>query len=265
MKWNFFRARRLACLRACYVVAFVTIAALCLWTVPGEAVDLAKGVVKGRITDKNGRPASGVRVKVMDDDDPSAEEMASGFTDTNGNYQLRYEGKHWDASPSHAWTIWRPDIFIRVSAAVKGWCDDGEWDSTRRWLHLGDSGVTSNHPLRDDLTKNLRLRNYPLDDPRVQQFVDRKSMCCSVDFPFHYSCFGCAASGEKIEWGEFNTSRPLRGLAAGFLRNRDACPPISIACRGAGHRSRTHNRFPDKKLGTTQGLTPMPSVRPTLV
>lgn len=168
----------------------------------------AKRTVKGTITDKNGNPAANVRVKALDDDWPDSDDlMGTAMTNSNGYYEIHYEGGHWDTAP-HWWTIWRPDIFIRVSAPVNGWCDNGDWNPDKNWIHRRDSGVTSNHPHRNNLTKNLQLHNYPLDPIEVHTFQRGVDMWSEVDFFFHASAFGCAPNGDKVEWDEWGIGGP---------------------------------------------------------
>lgn len=164
--------------------------------------------VYGYITDKNGNPAANVRVKALDSDLLSPDDlMGTAMTDSNGYYEIHYEGGHWDSAP-HWWTIWRPDIFIRVSAPVNGRCDDGEWKPDKNWIHLRDSGVKSNHPHRNNLRRNLQLLNYPLDPIEVHTFQRGVDMWSEVDFFFHASCFGCAPNGDKVEWDSWGIGGP---------------------------------------------------------
>jgi len=164
----------------------------------------AERTVKGIITDKNGNPAANVRVKAFDDDAwPNPDDlMGQTMTDSAGYYEIHYEGKHWDTA-AHWWTIWRPDIFIRVSARVEGWCDGGQWEASQNWVHLKDSGVNENHRLRDDLTINLTLGNYPLNVPLHQTFVRGVDMWSKVVFFFYTKCFACASNGDKVAWVEW--------------------------------------------------------------
>jgi hypothetical protein len=165
---------------------------------------IAKRTVKGTITDKNGNPAANVRVKAFDDDWPDADDLMAPPVMTNvaGYYEIHYEAKHYDNAP-HGWTIWRPDIFIRVSAPVNGRCDDGEWKQEKNWIHLKDSRVTEDHPHRRDLTKNLKLTNFPMAPVFVHTFKRGVDMWSEVDFFFHANAFGCGPDGDKIEWEEW--------------------------------------------------------------
>lgn len=188
------------------MVAFLVVLLL---IIIGPTITFAARTVKGTITDKNGNAAHNVRVKALDNDPwPNPDDfMGVDETDSNGYYEIHYEGGHWDSAP-HSWTIWRPDIFIRVSAPVNGWCDDGDWEPGRDWLHLQDSGVTSNHPHRYDLTKNLKLTNYPRNVPSYQTFVSCENMWCKVNFFFHANCLACADDGSKIEWSDWGITNP---------------------------------------------------------
>lgn len=164
---------------------------------------IAKRTVKGTITDKNGNPAANVRVKAFDDDWPDADDLMAPAVTTNesGYYEIHYKAKHYDKAP-HGWTIWRPDIYIRVSAPVNGRCDDGSWKPEKKWKRLmPDSSVTENHPHRKTLVKNLKIRNYPFNVAK-QQFVLREDMWCA-SWPLHTNCFGCADNGDKVEWTEW--------------------------------------------------------------
>jgi hypothetical protein len=165
--------------------------------------------VFGYITDKNDNPAAGVRVKAFDNDTwPNPDDlMGITMTNSNGYYEIHYAGGHWDSAP-HWWTIWRPDIFIRVSAPVNGRCEDGEWEADRNWIHLRDSSTTSNHPHRNNLRKDLKLHNYPLDSVEVHTFQRGVDMWSEVDFFFHASAFGCAPNGDKVEWTEWGFGGP---------------------------------------------------------
>lgn len=159
----------------------------------------AERKVQGTITDKNGNAVEGFRVKAFDHDTLSPDDlMGTSFTDRNGRYEIDYEGGHWDTAP-HQTTRWRPDIYVKISMRVDGYCSGGEWDPNREWIHMGDSGVTSNHPLREDLTKDVQLENYPME-MRVENFVLKKNMYCEVDIPGRHSCYACSSSGEKVEW-----------------------------------------------------------------
>lgn len=165
--------------------------------------------VYGYITDKHGNPAANVRVKAFDNDWwPNPDDlMGIAMTDANGYYEIHYEGGHWDSAP-HWWTIWRPDIFIRVSVRVNGWCFGGDWESDQNWIHLADSGETSNHPHRNNLRKDLQLHNYPLAPVEVHTFQRGVDMWSEVDFFFHASAFGCAPNGDKVEWTEWGFGGP---------------------------------------------------------
>lgn len=164
--------------------------------------------VRGYITGRDGNPARNVRVKAMDSDWPDEDDvMETAMTDYNGYYEIHYEGGHWDPAP-HSWTYWRPDIFIRVSAPVNGRCDNGVWNSSARWIHLGDSRVTDDHPHRYDLTKNLQLTNYPLSHVEVHTFERGVDMWSEVDFFFHSSAFECAPNGDKVRWDSWGIGGP---------------------------------------------------------
>lgn len=166
---------------------------------------LADRTVMGTITDKNDQPAGNVRVKALDNDTFSGDdEMGVDITDSNGYYEIHYAGGHWDP----AWpfsTTWRPDIFIRVSAPVNGWCEDKRWKEDKNWVHRADSGVTGNQRHRDNLTKNLKVNNLPLPQVARGTFTLGQDMWCKVNFFFHTSCFACSDQG-KIEWTEWGIS-----------------------------------------------------------
>lgn len=169
----------------------------------------AKRTVSGYITDKNGNAAANLRVKALDADWPDSDDlMGITMTDSHGYYEIHYEGGHWDSVP-HWWTVWRPDIFIRVSMQVDGCCDDGEWDSDRNWVRLSpDSRTKSNHPHRNNLRMDLQLTNYPRDPVEKHTFQRGVDMWSEVDFFFHSSCFGCAPNGDKVEWESWGIGGP---------------------------------------------------------
>jgi hypothetical protein len=184
------------------LVAFCWITSFVFLVVPTMAA--GERTVRGTITDRNNTPAGNVRVKAFDQDPLDADDyMGFAMTDSNGRYSIGYAGGHWDPSPSHAWTIWRPDIYIRVSAPVNGWCTDKQWNDDKRWIHLKDSGVTSDHPHRSDLTKNLRVEGLPLPSIASGTFTLGVNMWCRVDFFFHHNCFACTAANEKIQWDDW--------------------------------------------------------------
>src|SRR4051794_17944169 len=96
-----------------------------LWTFVSVSTAEAARTVRGKITDKNGNPASNVRVKAMDRDTFSSDdEMGRTMTNASGDYEIHYAGQHWDTGVAPAW---RPDIYIKVSYQAPGTCDDGEW------------------------------------------------------------------------------------------------------------------------------------------
>jgi hypothetical protein len=105
--------------------------------------------VRGTISDANsGNPVAGAFV-VLYDSDPGADDlMGSTYTDSNGQYAIQYAGGHWDPAP-HRYTIWRPDIYIKVYV----WTQGG-------WVRVGESRTYDNQRLRDDRTINLSV-NVP--------------------------------------------------------------------------------------------------------
>lgn len=185
--------------------------------------------VYGHITDKNGNPAANVRVRALDNDwwpnpdDP----MGTAMTDSNGYYEIHYRGGHWDPKILW-WKTWRPDIFIRVSAPVNGWCDDGKWIPGKNWIRLRESGETSNHPHRKNLRKNLQLRNYPLDPVEVHTFQRGVDMWSEIDFFFHGKAFGCAPNGDKVEWDYWTIGGP---------------PKIATRCWNPPHKKCTNKDY----------------------
>lgn len=102
--------------------------------------------IRGKITDQQNNPISGVQVKAYDEDPGHDELMGIDYTDNNGDYTIRYRGGHWDNAP-HAWTTQRPDIYIRVFLS-----EDGEWFEA-----YPRSRVFNNWKLSKDLTINLRV------------------------------------------------------------------------------------------------------------
>jgi hypothetical protein len=63
-----------------------------------------------------------------------------------GSCTIQYRDGHWDSAP-HEWTIWRPDIYIRVFLS-----EDGEWFEA-----YPKSRVFNDWKLHDDLTINLSV------------------------------------------------------------------------------------------------------------
>lgn len=130
----------------------------------------------GRITyEDDGSAARGVSVNAFDDDpnnpftqdpdrlipvgrpsgilqyisaDPEDDFMGSTTTDNTGNYVIPYEAKHWDPAP-HAWTYWRPDIFI----IVNGQAPRSQW-----WQTLGISPTHENVRHRDGVRIDLAVK-----------------------------------------------------------------------------------------------------------
>lgn len=193
-----------------------------------EVVKLAR-TVYGTITDKNGNPARNLRVRAMDSDTwPNPDDrMGDAMTDSNGYYEIHYEGKHWDAFP-HRWTRWRPDIYIKVAAPVNGRCDNGKWKPDRNWKYLGRSSVTSNHPHRNNLRKNLQLNNFPLDPVEVHTFQRGVDMWSEIDFFFHGKAFGCAPNGDKVEWSYWTAGGPPKIATRCWNPPKNKCTPEDI-------------------------------------
>lgn len=209
-------------MRALRILTSTAMVSVSVLLLSGDA--LAARTVQGTITDKNGDAAANVRVKAIDDDPwPNPDDlMGQDMTAANGSYAIHYAGGHWDSAP-HWWTIWRPDIFIRVSAPVNGWCEDGKWNDNKNFIHLQDSGVTSNHKLRNDLTKNLALTDFPLPDVASGTFTLGSNMHCEVKFFLWTSCFACTAAGDKISWDEFGLSGVPRTRSRCDLRPLPQC------------------------------------------
>ncbi len=169
---------------------------------------MAKRTITGRITDKNDNPISQARVRAYDYDRLNADDlMGVAYTNSNGVYTIKYEGGRWDTKWPFL-TTWRPNIFIKVSIAVNGRCDDGEWNASANWERLSKSGVKSNHRMSRDLTINMKIRDYPTDNITAL-FTECENMICSFNFFFHYSCVGCYA-GKKFEWSKWDTSLPFK-------------------------------------------------------
>lgn len=169
----------------------------------------AKHTVSGVITDKNGNPAVGVRVRLFDSDTIEDQEMMPPvFTDAVGHYKFDYKNKHWDDAPApDIITTWRPDIYIKVSAPVKGRCDEGEWNADANWEYLDQSRVFSNHHMSQDLIINMKLKEYPRNI-MSETFIRGQNMWSEVDFFFHYSAFGCARNGDKVSWTGYGFGNP---------------------------------------------------------
>ena len=103
--------------------------------------------VHGKIADKQGKPAKGLKVEAWDDDWPGSDQrMGWATTDAKGWYELQYCGGHWDPAP-HSITTWRPDIYITVSISNRA----------GRWVTLAKSRVYKNHKLRKDKRIDLKV------------------------------------------------------------------------------------------------------------
>ena len=102
--------------------------------------------ILGKIADQNNNPISGARVEAYDEDVGNDDLMGIAYTDNSGNYTIVYRDGHWDDAP-HDWTVWRPDIYIRVFLS-----EDGEWFEA-----YPRSRVYEDWKLRKDLTINLHV------------------------------------------------------------------------------------------------------------
>lgn len=227
-------------------VAFITLLVIAV-----NQPAMAKRTVKGTITDKDGAPAVGVRVRAYDSDWPTDDDLMNEATTNNdGYYEIHYPGKHYDDAP-HWYTVWRPDIYIRVSTRVNGRCDDGEWKPEKNWMRLKpDSSVTEDHPHRKNLVKNLKLTNYPVNIA-VQTFVLREDMWCGA-MPLHVNCFACADNGDKVEWTEWGFGGPPN------QRTRCWTPP-NKKCTESDHEKIMNWRLPtDTEKAQPEVLEPPP-------
>ena len=132
-----------------------------------EPADASRTVL-GKITDASNRPVRGLLVKAWDSDSTSDNDfMGQAYTDSNGNYRIPYSSGHWDPAP-HRIVKWRPDIFIKVLVYA-----DGHWIKTRQ------SGVTSNHPHRNNLTINLSVPN----NTTTRRFTQFNPLFHALPFP----------------------------------------------------------------------------------
>ena len=179
--------------------------------------------VYGYITNKNGHPAPGLRVRAFDHDLLSPDDlMGTDMTDGNGYYEIHYESGHWDSAP-HAWTIWRPDIYIKVSAPVNGRCDDGTWRPEKNWIALSHSGVKNNHPHRHNLRRDLQLMMYPIDEVYVHTFQRGVDMWSGAVLLLYGECMGCAPNGDKIEWSYWSFGGPPKLVKRCWYRPKPQC------------------------------------------
>jgi hypothetical protein len=154
----------------------VRIAPLVIALLMIPAAALANRTVKGRITDANGNPLQGARIRVWDKDPgPYDDQMGEVITDQNGRYTLRYRDGHWDPFP-HRITRWRPDIYITVLVPYRG-----------ELVRLYMSGTREDWKLRDDLTINVQINQRDVwvgkqtaFDPAVHGFPfanDKRRIC----------------------------------------------------------------------------------------
>ncbi|MBN1570578.1 MAG: hypothetical protein JXA73_22230 [Acidobacteria bacterium] len=102
----------------------------------------ANRTVYGRITDPSGKGVANLLVRAWDSDEGSDDFMGDAYTNSNGDYSIRYRDGHWDPAP-HGITKWRPDIYITVMVRVGN-----------DWVRTAKSKIHSDHPLRDDLRIN---------------------------------------------------------------------------------------------------------------
>ena len=120
------------------------IALLALVLVPGAA--LANRTVKGRITDADGKPLAGFKIRAWDSDPGATDDlMGEDRTDSDGRYSIRYRDGHWDPFP-HRITKWRPDIYITVLLPYGS-----------EWVNVHRSSTHDDWKLSDDLTVNVKL------------------------------------------------------------------------------------------------------------
>ena len=104
-------------------------------------------VIHGTVTNQSNQPLVNVKIEAWDDDSPDDDDrMGVVYTDASGNYELHYNGGHWDPAP-HNITIWRPDIYI--TANIKN--NNGDW------MQVAKSRVYKDHKLAVDLKIDMRL------------------------------------------------------------------------------------------------------------
>lgn len=112
-------------------------------------IDTSRRTVEGRVTFRgSNKPAEGLLVRALDSDGLDKNDlMGEATTDDSGYYKIRYRGGHWDPSPTHGMTQWRPDIYISVFTKVQD----------NQLSRVYKSSVHSDHPLREKLTINAKV------------------------------------------------------------------------------------------------------------
>lgn len=105
--------------------------------------------VSGVIKWADGSPLAGGKVRAWDSDIGPDDPMGDDITNACGEYTLTYADGHWDPFP-HRITRWRPDIYITVAVQESG-----------QWLRAKESNTSSNHRLREHLTKNATVNPLP--------------------------------------------------------------------------------------------------------
>ena len=108
--------------------------------------------IHGLITDQTtGKPLPGALIRAFDRDPGGDQLMGEATSDSSGRYQIAYAGGHWDASPSHDLTVWRPDIYLQVFVKnVAG-----------QYIQVKQTQEYSNQRLRESLQVDIPVTPRP--------------------------------------------------------------------------------------------------------
>lgn len=132
-------------------------------------------------TVKNGSVAvPGALIKAWDEDTVDPDDyMGEATTNGAGAYSIGYAGGHWDTAP-HAWTVWRPDIY--VTASVKA--------ANGQWVRIGRSATKSDHKLAQDLTVNFAFNYGPKVSKTTKFLASKQGYRFSNSFTISPTVFG---------------------------------------------------------------------------
>ena len=115
----------------------------------------ASGVVQGRIVDTQGRPVSGLWVKLYDADCVGSDDLLTdGHTDKNGKYQLRYGAGPWDCC--QGLREGSPDIYAQVWRQSAG--AGGQWRLVARSRVLDNTRPSAHLPIDFELSERALTR-----------------------------------------------------------------------------------------------------------